>query len=80
MKKLEFISSLVNGINDEEVSIAAMQALLKISQRFKVIDDQKQRSAFERHFVQAQRSLLQLAAPTTQNVLNKTPTLAIAIL
>ena len=41
MKKLEFISSLVKGINDEEVCVAAMQALLKIGQRFKLIDDQK---------------------------------------
>ena len=39
MKKLQLISCLFKGINDEEACISAMQALQKISLRIKMTED-----------------------------------------
>ena len=50
MKKLQLISRLFKGINDEDACVAAMQALQKISMRIKVTEDQAQRKALEKSF------------------------------
>jgi len=57
-----------------------MQALLKITARMKVSTDEAQLKLLEKAFTEAQMNLLALAVPTPDNVMRKTPPLAIALL
>lgn len=57
-----------------------MQAILKISQRIKVSTDKDQLKILEKAFSESQSVLMQLALPSPENVMRKTPTLAIPVL
>lgn len=80
LQNFKLIPQLFNGIKDEEVSLSAMQTLLKINARLKVSADKDQLKLVEKAFKESQLTLLQLAMPTSQNVAAKTPTLAIPLL
>ena len=80
LPNVTLVAHLFKGIKDEEACLAAMQAILKISQRIKLSMDKTQLKLLEKAFSESQLSLMQLALPTPENIARRTPTLAIPLL
>ena len=77
---IKLIPHLFKGIKDQEVSVFAIQALIKISQRLKVNTDSEQLKALEKAFNEQMNGLMEMALPTPENLAKRTSAPAIQLL
>ena len=80
LENIRLIPQIFKGVVDYEACTAAMQAILKVNSRMNAATDEPQLKLMERAFNEVQVNVQQMALPTIENLMRRTPHYAIPLL